>query len=256
MSTAKLLFGIAENLKGNIRSKTIYNQFWLLNCIMEEAFAGTFKDTALNFPENAQWFCNFSTASYLHITHEIKGNQTQIYNHVRIIVGDFEVSQRSGQFLEMKPNCSNLYVIEDLLLDQNSLDNIGSNETDWVDKIANVMNLVYEGIQNKKITKIPKNLGYYELRPKNIHFKFIQKEELKKEFISKFDSPFFNRPEKFLFMEKEKLNWFKNNYEVFIDAIDLELITWEDLIISIQDPEKRKDFEQFYKKCIINLFYL
>lgn len=256
MSSTKTLMEIAQNFRGNIRSKTIYNKFWLLNCVMEEVFAGTFPNTALNFPKGTQWFSNLSTPSFLHDHHEIRGKQTQIHHQTRIIVGDFEISHRRWELFEMKPNCSNLYLIEDHIYEKNSLDTTKINATDWVDKIANVMSLVYEGIQDKKITEIPKNLGYYELRPKNIHFKFIQKEEIKKEFKTKFESSFYNRPEKFLFMEKEKLDWFKTNYELFIDAIDLQLISWEDLIISIQDPEKRKDFQEFYRKCIINLFYL
>lgn len=127
---------------------------------------------------------------------------------------------------------------------------------DWVGDISDLMKLIYEGIKNEKITSIPEHLGYFEIQQANIHFKFVDKNELKKEFQKKLNSPFFNRPEKFQFINKDEFDWMKANYSLIIDNINLQLITWEQLIESIENPETKKDFEQFYKKCMITLFYL
>ena len=172
------------------------------------------------------------------------------------VVGDLEISTKRWKFFELKPNCNYLYFIKDSILDRNSFDTKKSSTVDWIEDISDLMKLIYEGIKDEKLTIIPEKLGYFEIQQANIHFKFVDKKELKKEFQKKLNSPFFNRPEQFQFITKEEFEWIKNNYETIIDNIDLQLITWEQLIDSIEDAENQKDFEQFYKKCMITLYYL
>lgn len=103
MSSVKLLMEIAQSFKGNIRAKTIYNKYWLLNCLMQEAFIGTFSSTPLQFPEHTQWFSNLSIPTLLYENFENKNNETQIHKNIRIVVGDLEISKKDGNSLSLNP---------------------------------------------------------------------------------------------------------------------------------------------------------
>lgn len=239
MSAAKFLNYLETIRKNDDGGSSIYNRAWLLNQVMEQVTEGKLKHNDLTFPENSEWHFLPPLPSFFYD----KKKESEMFSQgTRSAIGNIQLN-KSLDFIEVKQDCSCLYFIE-----TPKYKNV--NLTYLKQTVANLLKMVYMGMNEGKITKIPNKIGVYILIPKGAEIKGT-KDELK-EAIRKYLNSFLNGNypfQKISTIRKEEIDWAMDNFETFMDKLDVKLITWEELIASMENTETRTEINEFYNTC-------
>jgi hypothetical protein len=254
MKTVDLLNNLYENLKDEINPTEIYNEGWMLNCVLEQIRAGKIKHSDLIFPAETKWYAEALLPTFFKAIMQ-RDKLAEKDTHADGIVGHLEIREATKRGVEIQSNCSCLYVTEAKMFSKLSE---GTNNIQNFDQcarnVACLMKLVYDGIESKKITEIPQKIGFYVFLPEEqkyktnrkkekIFDKIMNKDSIKTKINDRINVYFENGKLKKNYDQKEKeLSWAKDNLEVFIKKLDIKLIAWEDLL-------KDSDIENFYENC-------
>jgi len=232
MSAAKLLNQLVQNLEesSDLSAGKIYNQNWMLKCVAELIAKGTLKHDDLTFPENSKWCSDVAVLEF---------NSANAYSGLAVTVGNIQLKKRERNFpkwnyIEIKQDCTCLYAI--------------TSGWRFKDDVLTLMKLVYDGLKERKITKIPNKIACYGLPYKNLELNDFDevkgKEKIKAKIIKEFNSYLGEN----LIRKEEEINWVLNNLDTFLEKLKIKVIPWDDLIILIENPETRADITAFYNK--------
>lgn len=232
MSTAKLLTEIAQNFEEScdLSAGKIYNQQWMLKCVAEQIAKKTLKHDDLIFPEDSKWCSDVAVLEF---------NSTNAYSGISVAVGHIQVKKKmpnypKWNYIEIKQDCSCLYTVT----------------SGWRFKgdVLSLMKLVYDGLKENKITKIPHKIACYGLPYKDFELNTFQevmiKEEIKEKIINEFNS--YNGEN--LIRKEEEIHWVLNNIDTFMEKLKIKVIPWEDLIMLIENTETRAEITAFHNK--------
>lgn len=232
MSTAKLLNQLVQKLgeSSDLSVGKIYNQTWMLKCVMEQIAKRNLKHDDLTFPEDSKWCSDVSV---------LKFNSTNWYCGITVAVGHIQVKKKKRNFpgrssVEIKQDCSCLYSI--------------TLSSDFTNDVLSLMKLVYDGLKEGKIISFPDKIACYKLSSDDFEltdFNEVKiKNEIKKDIINPTKYHLYTKT-----IEKEdEINWLINNLDDFIEKLEVKIILWKDLIESIESPETRTEITAFYNK--------
>ncbi len=239
MSASKFLKSRETIRKNDDVGSSIYNRAWLLNGVMEQITEGNLKHNDLTFPENSEWHFLPPLPSFFYD----KNKESEMFSQgTRSAIGHLQVN-KTFNILEVKQDCFCLYFIETPKYKNIRL-------TYLKQSVANLMKMVYMGMNGGEISKIPNKIGMYILIPKYAEIKG-SKDELK-EATRKYLNSFVNGTYPFQtisIIRKEEIDWAMNNFDPFMEKLDVKVIFWEDLIASIENTETRSEINEFYNKC-------
>lgn len=241
MRAAAFLNFIEERYKESKREhnkSSIYNRAWLLNRVMEQITEGKLKHNNLTFPKNSEWHFLPHLPSFFYD----KNKESEMFSQgTRSAVGHLQVN-KGLDIVEVKQDCSCIYFIETPKYKNVSL-------TYLKQTVANFMKMVYMGMTEGKITKIPNKLGLYILIPKDAEIKGSNN-ELKvatHNYLNSFLDGTYSF-QKISKIRKEEIVWAMDNFESIMAKLDVKLIAWEELIASIENTGIRKEINEFYNK--------
>lgn len=232
MSTAKLLNQLVQKLgeSSDLSVGKIYNQTWMLKCVMEQIAKRNLKHDDLTFPEDSKWCSDVSV---------LKFNSTNWYCGIAVAVGHIQVKKKKRNFpgrssVEIKQDCSCLYSI--------------SLYSDFADDVLSLMKLVYDGLKEGKIISFPDKIACYKLSSDDFEltdFNEVKiKNEIKKDIINPTKYHLYTK----IIEKEDEINWLINNLDDFIEKLEVKIILWKDLIESIESPETRTEITAFYNK--------
>ncbi|MDY0088993.1 MAG: hypothetical protein RBR78_01360 [Flavobacteriaceae bacterium] len=232
MSTAKLLNQLVQKLgeSSDLSVGKIYNQTWMLKCVMEQIAKRNLKHDDLTFPEDSKWCSDALVSTF---------NKTNCSRLINITVGHIQIKKKKPNFpryssVEIKQDCSCLYSI--------------SLYSDFADDVLSLMKLVYDGLKEGKIISFPDKIACYKLSSDDFEltdFNEVKiKNEIKKDIINPTKYHLYTK----IIEKEDEINWLINNLDDFIEKLEVKIILWKDLIESIESPETRTEITAFYNK--------
>jgi hypothetical protein len=253
MSTVEILNQLFENTKDSINPTEIYNEGWMLNCVLEQIKLGKIENQDLRFPQGTKWYAEALLPTFFKaISQEDKYAEKD--THADGLVGHIDIREGRKRGIELQENCTCLYITEAKMFSKLSKGTSNFPDFDQCARnVACLMKLVYdwqEKYKEKSIEDI-KKLGFYLLLPKSQRDKKpifgtllqrnIIKGKIEKRIGVYFESE--NIKKDYEDKKKEELNWAKNNLESFMNKTEIKPICWEELL-----PEGN-DIVPFYEKC-------
>ncbi|MDR1859812.1 MAG: hypothetical protein LBR06_02670, partial [Bacteroidales bacterium] len=173
--------------------------------------------------------------------------------HADGIVGHLEIRKDTKRGIDIQDGCSCLYITEAKMFSELSKGTTKFPNFDQCARnVACLMKLVYDGKESEKIIEIPQKIGFYVFLPEEqkrkkekIFDKIMNKDSIKTKINDRINEYFEDGKLKKNYDKKEKeLSWAKDKLEVFIEKLDIKMITWEDLLKDIDI-----DIKNFYKNC-------
>ena len=232
MSTAKLLNQLVQKLgeSSDLSVGKIYNQTWMLKCVMEQIAKRNLKHDDLTFPEDSKWCSDVSV---------LKFNSTNWYCGITVAVGHIQVKKKKRNFpryssVEIKQDCSCLYSI--------------TLSSDFTNDVLSLMKLVYDGLKEGKITNFPDKIACYKLSSDDFELTDFNEVKIKNEIKKDIINPTKNHLHTETIKKEDEINWLINNLDNFIEKLEVKIILWKDLIESIESPETRTEITAFYNK--------
>ncbi|PIV48947.1 MAG: hypothetical protein COS19_11165 [Flavobacteriaceae bacterium CG02_land_8_20_14_3_00_34_13] len=256
MSTVELLNQLVENLEGSIKPTEIYNEGWMLKCVMEQIKEGEIELEKWKIPKGEMWLSETLVPSFFRAVK--RGDKlAETATNADAIVGQIQIRKRTKWGIEIKKNCSCLYIIEAKMYSK--LSNGVSKAPEFnqcARSVACLIKMIYDGIEKNEIDEIPDKIGFYVLLPRNHKYvadfeEKINEDSIKKSIKDRF-TPYFNNEiikKDYKEIKEKELNWLKDKLDELIGKIDVKLIFWEELIESTKNSETKEQLNEFYKKC-------
>ncbi len=254
MSTVELLNQLIENLEGSIKPTEIYNEGWMLKGVMEQINEGEIKVDKWKIPKGEMWLSETYVPTFFNAINR-KDPLAETATRADGIIGQIQIRKDTKWGIEIKQNCSCLYIVEAKMYSKLSKKvTKASDFNQCARNVACLMKMVYAGIENNKITEVPEKVGFYVFLPekqKNVFEEVMVKENIKQVIEGRLNSYFDDDIINEIYKEKKEkeLKWLKENLSNFIDKIDIQMIFWEELIESTKNSETKKQLNEFYKKC-------
>tara|TARA_R110000850_G_scaffold218852_3_gene344471 strand:- start:72897 stop:73613 length:717 start_codon:yes stop_codon:yes gene_type:complete len=232
MSAANLLHQLAQSLEesSDLSAVKIYNQQWMLKCVAELIAKGTLIHDDLTFPEDSKWCSDAAVLQF---------NSTNAYSGIAVTVGHIQVNKKKRNYpkwnyIEIKQYCSCLYSIT----------------SGWRFKsdVLTLMKLVYDGLKDRKITKIPHKIACYALPYKDFELNDFEEVKEKEIIKAKIINEFNSYHQENLVRKDEEIHWVLNNIDPFMEKLKIKVIPWEDLLMFIENTETRAYTTAFYNK--------
>lgn len=230
MSVAKLLNQLAQSLEdsNDLSAVKIYNQQWMFKCVVEQIAKGNLKHADLTFPEDSKW-C--SDAALL------KFNSTGWYSGIAVVVGHIQINKNKRKYprwnyIEVKQDCSCLCAI--------------TTGWDFKSDVLSLMKLVYDGLKEGKIKKMPHNIACYGLPYRDSELYDFEEAQYKQKIKCEITNDFNTYLHENLLLKEEEIHWVLNNLDPFMEKLKIKVIPWEDLIRQIENAETRADITTFY----------
>ena len=232
MSTAKLLNQLVQKLgeSSDLSVGKIYNQTWMLKCVMEQIAKRNLKHEDLTFPEDSKWCSDALVSTF---------NKTSCSRLINITVGHIQIKKKKPNFpryssVEIKQDCSCLYSI--------------SLYSDFTDDVLSLMKLVYDGLKEGKIISFPDKIACYKLSSDDFELTDFNEVKIKNEIKKDIINPTKYHLHTETIKKEDEINWLINNLDNFIEKLEVKIILWKDLIESIESPETRTEITAFYNK--------
>lgn len=232
MSTAKLLNQLVQKLgeSSDLSVGKIYNQTWMLKCVMEQIAKRNLKHDDLTFPEDSKWCSDALVSTF---------NKTSCSRLINITVGHIQIKKKKPNFpryssVEIKQDCSCLYSI--------------SLYSDFTDDVLSLMKLVYDGLKEGKIISFPDKIACYKLSSDDFELTDFNEVKIKNEIKKDIINPTKYHLHTETIKKEDEINWLINNLDSFIEKLEVKIILWKDLIGSIESPETRTEITAFYNK--------
>jgi|SRR5690606_8185322 len=254
MSTVELLNQLVENLEGSIKPTEIYNEGWMLKCVMEQIKGGEIELEKCKIPKDEMWLSETLVPTFFKAINR-KDTFAETATRADAIVGQLQIRKGTKWGIEIQQNCSCLYIVEAKMYSKLSKKvTRASDFNQCARNVACLMKMIYEGIKKNKITEIPPKIGFYVFIPekqKNVFKNEMTKENIKQVIKKRLNSYFDDHMIKENYKEKkeEEFNWLKENLNNFIEILDIEMIFWEDLIKATKNSDTKSQLIEFYENC-------
>lgn len=255
----KIISQLLENVKSNSNfpPTLLYNEGWMLRLVLQQLKEGNIKHEKLTFPKNEKvdWYSEAYLPSPF-LQRDRGDELAESHTHADGIIGKFGIRKDTKSGIVLNDDCDFFYIIEAKI--HSKLDTKTKNAKNYnqvARNVACILQLIYEKRETIKIDDF-KKIGFYVLLPKgqkenkNIKTfkKFMDKDDIRIS-IEERMGMYTGKDEK----EKKKdiFSWIKKNLDDFIEKLDIDLITWEELLGKKNDSEIWK----FYDKCLTPYSY-
>lgn len=231
----------------NIPPTLIYNEGWMLRLVLEWFSKNPNIEHPLSFDDNSKWYSEALLPSPF--LYSPKGAKlAEGYTHADGVVGKFKIGTDSNKGeLSLYPTCDFFYVVEAKM--ESPLSKSTSNAPNY-NQAARYVACIADLLVKAKLTNTsPKKLAFFVLMPEtNTHITDTIIKLKQDNLIQTIQMRINQYANYHLDHKYETLNWLKDNLEDFVrNKIEIKLITWEELVNFINEPE----LSAFYDNCKI-----
>jgi hypothetical protein len=230
----------------NIPKSFLYNEGWLLRLVLDWFSKHNYADHPLKFLDEAKWYSEGKLSSTFLARY--KGDEfAEGYTNIDGIIGHFIIGDHGKSDIRIDKPAKQFIVLEAKIFSPLST---GITNARYYDQAARTVGCICEtlNLSNVDINKMD-ILSFYVIAPKIQIDKGIFKEQMSRESISE-------KVKRRVceYNTTEKNIWLRDHFESSIERINIECISWEDLIsyIDKNDPNFSVNLNHFYRCCLQN----
>lgn len=214
----------------------IYNEGWLLRIVLDWYFQRAKTKPQAIFDKGSKWFSEGRLSSQF-LARRRGDKLAESHTNADGVVGHFEIAQRS----EIRPrkNAKQLLILEAKLSSKLSA---GTTRAPGYDQAARSVGCLAHiageaGLSPKEIS----SYGFYVIVPHkrvNDFAALTTKESVRKKVedrVSDYGS--------------EKLVWYDQTFLPHLEAMDVGIITWENLLLDMESVGAGREYRDFYMTC-------
>ena len=227
----------------------VYNEGWMLRLILDWFSRQPASTHQLSFEEGARWYSEILLPSQF-LPRFQTDPQAEAYTHADGMIGHFSVGHSGKGAIDLHPDAKQLVVIEAKIF--SSLSKGVKNFKNY-DQAARTTACIAEtlSIKKRQVNDLSR-LSFFVVAPeKQLKFEptfqtFLQKDSLRIK-VQKRIRAYSDSPE-----AEAKNKWFATWFLPTLERIDIECMTWEEIIsyISSSDSVNGDALLEFYEKCI------
>lgn len=247
-TVTKFLNGL-KTLEDHIPSTLIYNEGWLLRCILNWFYINSKPSNLIYFFPESTWFSEGLLPSKF--IPMFRGDQiAEGRTNADGVVGNIKIgSKGKGDVSFVKP-FEQLIVTEAKIYSKLSY---GTKNANFYDQAARNVGCVAKMLDDSNCyLKNIKDLAFYVIAPK----RQIKNEPSFSQWVNK--TSIEHKVQKRIKQYKDrkdynkKEEWFKDYFLPVLSIIKVECISWEKIIKEIKETDNKTGniFENFYKKCL------
>ena len=220
-----------------------YNEGWLLRLVLDWVFQSGITGHPLSFSPGSTWY----SEARLHSAFlpRFRGDPLgESHTNADGSIGEFEVGHSGKADLVLNENASHFVVLEAKLF---SMLSKGVKNALFFDQAARNVACIAEVLQRASVRSRDMDpVGFYVIAPKVQIDQGLFSEQLSKKSIR---SKVRQRVEAY---EGERDEWFEEAFQPLMDAIQIGEISWESIILNIQEagPGFGAELGEFYEDCL------
>lgn len=227
----------------------LYNEGWMLRLILDWFHTHKVKNHKLAFYENSEWYSEALLPSQF--KPRKRGDSLgESYTHADGALGHFVIGDSGEGDLKLNNNAEQFIIAEAKMFSKLSA---GVSHAKYFDQAARNVACVAEVMRKANLHPSEMDfLGFYVLAPepqfeKEKTFKKYMTKESITEKVMRRVSEYKGRDE-----FDEVNGWFKDFFLPLIKAIDIECVSWEEVLEFIQgeDEEDDRGLAEFYEMCL------
>lgn len=249
LETIMLLIEEMQTEKRHMPPTTFYNEGWLLRLIMHWFSQNQIAGHLLSFRSGAEWYSEgLLSSQFLPV---YKGDRlAESYTHADGIIGNIAVGERGKGDIFLKEPFEQFLVIEAKLFSKFSR---GATNAPGYNQAARNIACMASLVERSSCSfKGFSSLGFYLLAPavqikiEPSFTQFMEKESVYHKVHSRVES-YKGRSD-----YHEKRRWFVEYFEPLLRKADLQTISWEEIIKSINEHDSVmcKNIMRFYNLCL------
>ena len=227
----------------------VYNEGWMLRLILDWFSRQATSNHQLSFEKGARWYSEILLPSQF-LPRFQTDPQAESYTRADGVIGHFSVGRSGKGDIDLHPDAQQFVVIEAKIFSGLSK---GIKNFKNYDQATRTIACIAEtlSLRQRQINDISK-LGFYVVAPENqLKFEptfqtFLQKDSIRikvQKRIKAYSDP----------TDAETKNrWFKTWFLPTLECIDIQCITWEEIIAYINSNDRYNGdaLLEFYKKCL------
>ena len=227
----------------------VYNECWMLRLILDWFSRQQPSDHQLSFEKGARWYSEILLPSQF-LPRSQTDPQAESYTHADGVIGHFSIGRSGKGDIDLHPDAKQFVVIEAKIFSSLSK---GIKNFKNYDQAARTTACIAETLSTKQrqINDFSR-LGFYVVAPeKQLKFEptfqtFLQKDSIRIK-VQKRIRAYLDSPD-----AEAKNKWFTTWFLPTLERIDIECMTWEEIIsyISSSDSVNGDALLEFYGKCL------
>ncbi len=217
----------------------IYNEGWMLRVTLDWYYQQAKLNSSSIFANGARWFSEGRLASQF--LRRCQGDPlAEGYTHADGVIGHFKVKKRSE--IQPRRDATQLIVIEAKL--GSKLTEKVKNAPDYDQAARTVGCLAHIAGEAQISPKSLRGYGFYVVAPEKrvkegVFKKLVTKKSVKEKVCNRVSQ----------YGTDNKLTWYNNTFLPHLDAMDVDIFTWENLLDDMDSKGAGKEYREFYKKC-------
>ena len=214
----------------------VYNEGWLLRIVLDWYFQRAKTDPQVIFDRGSRWFSEGRLSSQF-LARRRGDNLAESHTNADGVVGHFEIAQRS----EVRPsrNAKQLLILEAKLSSKLST---GTTRAPGYDQAARSVGCLAHiageaGLKPKYLS----SYGFYVIAPLKRVSDFTTlttKESVRRKVEDRVAA-----------YGAEKRVWYDQTFLPHLEAMDVGIITWENLLLDMESEGAGRKYRDFYKTC-------
>jgi len=234
---------------GVIPPTEVYNEGWMLRLILDWFSRQAISNHQLSFEKGSRWHSEMLLPSPF-LPRFQADPQAESYTHADGVIGHFTIGRSGKGDIDLRPDARQFVVIEAKIFSGLSK---GIKNFENYDQAARTAACIAEtlSIRQRPINDISK-LGFYVVAPeKHLKFEptfqtFMQKDSIRIKVWRRIKAH--SDPED----AEMKNKWFKTWFLPTLECIDLQCLTWEEILsyINSNDNTNGDGLLKFYEKCL------
>lgn len=214
----------------------IYNEGWLLRVVLDWYYQRAKTDPQVIFDKGSRWFSEGRLSSQF-LARKRGDKLAESHTNADGIVGHFEIAQRS----EIRPssNAKQLLILEAKLSSKLST---GTTKAPGYDQAARSVGCLAHIAGEAGLSPIGfSSYGFHVIVPHKRVSDFAA--------LTTKDSIRSKVEDRVTAYGGEKLAWFEQTFLPHLEAMDVGIITWENLLLDMESNGAERKYRDFYKTC-------
>ncbi|MDA8010691.1 MAG: hypothetical protein MPK75_13445 [Alphaproteobacteria bacterium] len=228
--------------------KMLYCEGWLLRLVLDWHKHHSCAGSPLAFEEGAKWYSEGRLSTPFRQRPRGQCPKGDGYTNVDGFIGHFSIDKGTEAKICPKENAKQLVVVEAKL--GSGLSSRTDNAEGYDQAARNACCLAYMAAEKPIDPKKLKKFAFYVIAP--------SKESVKKSKIDSID----RRMTEESISEKIKRRasdygehdrWYEDKIEPFLNAMRVEVKTWEEILVCMESAGAGAEYREFYKECLCRI---
>ena len=237
------LLAHCSNDKRHFPPTTLYNEGWMMRLAIDWFARNKTDNYPLTVPQDSTWYSEALLPSTF--LPRYKGDKySESWTHADGAIGHFEIGSSGDGDLSVLPHAKHLVIIEAKMFSKLSS---GVKNASYYNQAARNVACIAEVLRrgDKKPIELS-SLGFYVLAPKSRIDEGIFKQQMTREHIKE------TVERRIKEYDVSKDDWWQNWFIPTIDNIDIQTVSWEDIVAKIKEPDLAlgQALNNFYNLCL------